>query len=196
MNLQHIQKLLPFIFLFFCFSIKAQTHEISEHPSEKKHSSEEEHTSLKRHNFGFVVSHTHINSAKENPDGSKFIAAPSFCLNYNFNFNHKWAIGLHNDIILENIDLEHTHEGGAGIKRERPISSAIMAMYKPIEHLAILAGGGMEFSNHEDFAVIRFGIETPIHLENNWEIFATLTADIGINNYDSLTFGFGIAKSL
>ena len=186
-NFQIIQKIVPILFLLFSVSLIAQDHESSQ-------DSEVHHSSVKKHSFSFVVSHTHINSAKENPDGSKWIAAPSFCINYNYNFNHKWAIGLHNDIILENINLEHTHEGGEGVKRERPLSSAIMGTYKPLEHLAILLGGGMEFSNHEDFAVIRFGIETPIHIQNNWEIFTSLTTDIGIDNYDSFTFGFGIAK--
>lgn len=182
-----IQKITPLIFFLFSITIYAQTHEEPEHHTE-------EHNEIERHAVSFVVSHTHINSAEENPDGTKWIAAPSFCVNYNYNFNHKWSLGLHNDIIIETIDLEHTHEGGDGIKRERPISMAIMATYKPLEHLAILLGGGMEFSNHEDFTVIRFGVETPIHIQNNWEIFTSLTADIGIDNYDSFTFGFGIAK--
>jgi len=186
-NFQLIQKITTVLFLLFSFSLFAQHDESSE-------ASEDHHSSIKKHSFSFVVSHTHINSAKENPDGSKWIAAPSFCINYNYNFSHKWAIGLHNDIIIENIDLEHTHEGGVGVKRERPISMAIMGTYKPLDHLAILLGGGMELSNHENFGVIRFGIETPIHIQNNWEIFTSLTADIGIDNYDSFTFGFGIAK--
>lgn len=182
------------LLLLICTSVVSQSHhnEEEDHKSEKEH--HEEHSELKKHTIGFVVSHTHINSAEENPDGSKWIAAPSFCINYNFNISHKWSIGLHNDIIIETIDLEHTHEGGDGIKRERPISAAIMGSYKLFDHFVILAGGGMEFSNHEDFAVVRIGFETPIHIQNNWEIFTSLTGDIGIENYDSFTFGFGISK--
>lgn len=198
-NSKFIKELLPIFFSIFFVSLYAQTDEHKEPSTNNEHTEktehkEEHHSEFKKHSFSVVVSHTHINSAKENPDGKNLIAAPSLCLNYNYNFNHKWAIGLHNDIIIETIDLEHTNEGGDGITRERPISMAIMGSYKPTEHLAILLGAGREFSNHEDFTVIRFGIETPFHIQNNWEIFATLTADVGIGNYDSLTFGFGIAK--
>lgn len=182
-----IQKITSILFLLFSVSLIAQ------HP-ENTEDSEDDHSSFKKHALSFAISHTHINSAQENPDGSKWMVSPSFCLNYNYNFNHKWAIGLHNDIIIENIDLEFTNEGGKGIVRERPFSTVIAGTYKPLEHLAILLGGGMEFSNHEDFGVVRFGVETPFHIQNNWEIFATLSADISIDNYNSYTAGFGIAK--
>lgn len=184
-----IQKMLFCTFFLICFVSFGQ------HDTEQKNHSSE-HQEIKRHTISFVLSHTHINSAKENPKGTNWVAAPSFCLNYNYNLNHKWAIGLHNDIIIENIDLEHTNEGGNGIIRERPISIAAMASYKPIKHLALLAGGGFELSKHEDFPVVRIGVESPFHLPNNWELFGTLTADIGIDNYNSITFGIGIAKLL
>lgn len=179
------------ITLFICLMLLSITAFSQEEHS--KHNSEEQHE-FKRNVITVLLSHTYINSAKENPDGSNWIAAPSFTFNYNFNFNHTWAIGLHNDIIIRNIDLEDTHDGGDGIKRELPISSAIMLIYKPFQHLAFIAGGGMEFSKHENFEIIRFGFESPIHLPNNWEIQASLTADIGIEAYNSITFGFGIAK--
>ena len=63
-----------------------------------------------------------------------------------------------------------------------------------MEHLALMAGGGMEFSKDENFALVRFGVEVPFHIPNNWEIFGALTYDINIDAYDSLSFGFGIAK--
>lgn len=154
----------------------------------------EEHHEFKRHVVAVQISHTLINSAKENPDGNDWIAAPSYIFNYNFNFSEKWALGLHNDIIIENIDLEDTSEGGDGINREHVISSAIVASYKPFSHLAFLLGSGMEFSKHKDFQIIRFGIEAPFHLPNNWEMQASLTTDIGIDSYNSFTLGFGIAK--
>ena len=181
--------------LVFLFSsvVSIAQHETEEdtHKEQTEHS---EHSELKKHSISAVLSHTNINSAKENRNGSNWIAAPSFCFNYNFNINHKWAIGLHNDIIVENIDLDHTHDGGDGVIRQRPISMAIMGTYKPLKYLAFLAGGGVELSKHEDFPVIRLGVEAPMHLPNNWEVFGSLTGDIGIDSYDSITFGIGFAK--
>ncbi len=69
-----------------------------------------------------------------------------------------------------------------------------MGIYKPVPYLGLMAGAGREFSSHEDFTVIRFGIEAPFHLPNNWEVFGVLTYDININAYESLTYGIGIGK--
>ncbi|MEL4454377.1 hypothetical protein [Lutimonas vermicola] len=41
-----------------------------------------------------------------------------------------------------------------------------------------MAGAGREFSSHQDFTVIRFGLEAPIHLRHNWELFGVLIYDI------------------
>ena len=163
----------------------------------------------KKHGISFLISHTHINSGVKNITGDNWIALPSFGLNYNYSFNEKWAIGLHNDIIIEEFIVEDPNSDEhltaqsqnkseeveiSGIKRSHPIASAIMVTYKPHEHIALLAGGGMEFSEDENFSLIRFGIEFPFHIPNDWEIFGAMAYDINIDAYNSFTFGIGIAK--
>ncbi len=163
----------------------------------------------KKHAISAVISHTHIRSGIKNDTGDNWIALPSFGINYNYSFNEKWAIGLHNDIIVEEFIVEDTktekyHENSVlkkneepeipGIKRSHPIASAIMITYKPFRHIAFLAGGGMEFSKHENFGLIRFGVEFPFHIPNDWEIFGVTAYDINIDAYNSFTFGIGIAK--
>jgi len=171
--------------------------------TEHKKEQEEHH---KKHAVSLVISHTHIRSGVKNDTGDKWISLPSFGINYNYAFNEKWALGLHTDIIVEEFIVEDKNESGneyfakkgeaeiSGIKRSFPIAPAIMLSYKPMEHLALMAGGGMEFSEEENFALVRFGVEVPFHIPNNWEIFGALTYDINIDAYDGLTFGFGIAK--
>ena len=161
---------------------------------------------FKKHAIAFMISHTHINTAIKDDSGNSLLALPSFAINYNYNFNKKWSLGWHNDIIIEEfvVSGSDTHQSDAVLKSEenegkiidrgRPVSSAIMATYKPYKHLALLAGGGMEFSKHEDFAVVRLGIEAPFHIPNNWEVFGSVLFDININAYNSLSFGLGIAK--
>lgn len=189
--MSRLQLFFSFLLIFQVLPICAQHDENNVHITDKHETEEHE---LKRHTISFVVSHTNINSARENANGSNWIATPSFGLNYNFNISHKWAIGLHNDIIVENIDLSHTHDSGERVIRQRPISIAAMVTYMPFKHLAFLAGGGMELSKHEDFPVVRFGLEAPFHLGNNWEFLGVLSTDIGIDSYDSITFGLGVAK--
>lgn len=189
------------IIAFFNQSIIAQEHETN---GVEKHEQNEHH---KKHAISIILSHTYIKSGVKNNVGDKWLALPSFGINYNYNFNEKWAIGLHNDIIVEEFIVEdpNAHDSEVvlhkneepevdGIKRSHPIASAIMLTYKPHEHIALLAGGGMEFSKEENFALIRLGAEFPFEIPNDWEIFGAMSYDINIDAYNGFTFGFGIAK--
>jgi hypothetical protein len=178
-----------------------------ENDNDAEHNSEIHEEHFHKHAVSLIMSHTHIASGIK--DGaSKWLIVPSIGINYNYNINEKWAIGLHNDLIIEEFEVEdpnsgnHDHEAFykgyeepiAKIERHNPISSAIMVSYKPIEHLALMAGGGMEFSSGENFGVIRFGLEAPFHIPHNWEVLGSFAYDININAYNSFTLGIGIAK--
>ena len=191
------------LLFFFNNSYSQETKAENEHKN-VTHDTE----NFKKHSIGFMMSHTHIDTAVKDDSGNSLLALPSFAINYNYNFNEKWALGLHNDIIIEEfvvsgnsnsghqsetINLKNNNEGET-IDRGKPVSSAIMVTYKPYKHLAILAGGGMEFSKHKDFAVVRLGLEAPFHIPGDWEIFGNVSFDININAYNSLSFGLGIAK--
>jgi len=179
----------------------AQKHE---NHDDEIHSSEGHHSVHKKHLISASINHTIIFSGVKDGSASS-LTLPSFGLNYTYFFNDKWAIGLHNDIILEDFLVKESsafetfssNEGNEEVKvieRGTPISAAIMVIYKPVPFLGLMAGAGREFSSHEDFTVIRFGIETPVHLPKNWELFGVLTYDINIDAYQSLTYGIGIGK--
>ena len=165
----------------------------------------EAHETHKKHVLSASINHTVIFGGSIDGNTSN-ITLPSFGLNYTYFFNHKWAIGLHNDIILEDFVVRQSssfetrsgseEEGVAVIERGTPIAACIMGIYKPLSYLGLMAGLGREFSSHEDFTVIRFGIETPVHLPKNWEVFGILSYDINIDAYESLTYGIGIGKML
>ncbi|MCF6222755.1 MAG: hypothetical protein L3J34_03400 [Flavobacteriaceae bacterium] len=193
------------LFLFYKPSFSQELK--NENSIEKNHkivAHKNEH--FKKHAISFVISHTYLKTGIKDDSGDSFLTLPSFAINYNYNFNEKWALGWHNDIIIEefvvsdsgsheseNVFKSETNEDKT-IDRGRPVSSAIMLTYKPLKHLAFLGGGGMEFSKHKDFAVVRLGLEAPFHIPNNWEIFGSVLFDININAYNSLSFGLGIAK--
>ncbi len=86
-----------------------------------------------------------------------------------------------------------TEEEGATIERGIHISSALVVMFQPLEHLVLIAGGGMEFSKHEDFALIRVGIDVPFEITHHWEVYGTATFDFNIDAYNSFNLGLGIA---
>ena len=196
-----------FVLLFLLVSTHVFSQKAENEDADNKHAIAEEGHSAhhKKHAVSVVISHTHIKSGVKNNVGDNWIALPSFGINYNYSFNEKWAIGLHNDIIVEEFiveDKKHTELQNKnseeseveGIDRSYPIASAVMLTYKPFKHVAFLVGGGMEFSEHENFGLIRLGLEIPFHIPNNWEIFGVTAYDINIDAYNSFTFGLGIAK--
>ena len=184
--------------------IQGQEHNTLDPEQNTSHTDHDKsHEVHKKHVLSASINHTVIFAGIK--DGNtKSITLPSFGLNYTYFFNNKWAIGLHNDIILEDFFVKESdsfatrsgseEENISVIERGTPISACIMGIYKPIPYLGLMAGVGREFSSHEDFTVIRFGMEAPFHLPRNWEVFGVLTYDININAYESLTYGIGIAK--
>lgn len=172
-----------------------------QHTSKTNHA--ESHDTHKKHVISASINHTVIFGGVKD-GGATSISLPSFGLNYTYAFNHKWAIGLHNDIILEDFLIKESssfqakssseEEEIAVIERGTPIAACIMGIYKPAPYLGLMAGFGREFSSHEDYTVIRLGLETPFHLPNNWEVFGIISYDIMIDAYESLTYGIGIAK--
>lgn len=193
------------ILIFISFNlIQGQVddaHNQEQHTSHTDHDAS--HDAHKKHVISGSINHTIIFGGVKDGDATS-ITLPSFGLNYTYFFNNKWAIGLHNDIILEDFFVKESssfqtssgseEEEIAVIERGTPVAACIMGIYKPLPYLGLMAGFGREFSSHEDFTVIRFGIETPVHLPKNWELFGVLTYDINIDAYQSLTYGIGIAK--
>jgi len=192
-------------FLIICIAIPARAQESG--GKEENHNEQEtdQHVSHhKKHAISGSLNHTIIFSGVKNGKTQTSVNVPSFGLNYTYFFNTKWAIGLHNDIILEDFLVKGESSGDpvtkssdeeiVVIERGRPISMAIMGVYKLIPNLGIMAGAGIEFSSHEDYAIVRFGLEAPVHLPKNWEIFGSVTYDIMIDAYTSLTYGIGLVK--
>ncbi|WKK64950.1 hypothetical protein [Lutimonas zeaxanthinifaciens] len=194
-----------YLFSFLCIigygSAMAQEHD-SHKSSSNDHATH--HVEHKKHAISASVNHTMIFNALKDGENPANITLPSFGLNYTYMINEKWRIGLHSDIIIEDFvvkesaatTLNDDHDGGdiRGIERGTPIASCIVGIYKPLPYLGLLAGFGREFSSHEDFTVVRFGIEAPYHLPNNWELFGVVTYDINIDAYQSLTYGVGFGK--
>ena len=210
-----MKSLYLFVVLCFCYLLSPQSYSQEVHSENEEHVTKQEaghtegHSENEFHRFSiaFTMSHTHVDTGIKDGQSKQWLAIPSFGLIFNYYLSEKWGLGLHNDVLIE----EFAVSGGAGtagvhksvaneegeiavIERGTPISSAIMVMYKPIKHLVLMAGGGMEFSQHENFGVVRLGLDVPFHLPNNWEVYGSAAFDINIDAYNSYTYGIGVAK--
>jgi len=64
---------------------------------------------LKKHAIGFMISHTLISTGVKGINNKEqWLALASFGLNYNFNFNKKWALGLHTHMIIEDFAVKES----------------------------------------------------------------------------------------
>jgi hypothetical protein len=152
----------------------------------------EESEKILRHKISLTLGHTHIPAGEM--DGEKnFLTVPSWGLDYNFQINNKWAVGLHNDIITESFNVID-FEGNREFERERPFTMTLVGVYRPHERWSFLAGAGYEFAVEENLSLLRLGVERGWELEKGWEVFATIQYDLKFSVYDSWMIGVGFSK--
>ena len=160
------------LILVICANVsvmRAQEHEGEKHKQHEEekhevhqetagHGESSEHGEFKRNAIGLSIGHTHVSNGIRDGDG-KWLALPSFGITYGHFFNRKWAIGVHSEIIVEDFVVQGSGSGQSGehkdsegdtsvIKRGRPISIAVVGVYKVHPNVGFLASGGMEFSEH------------------------------------------------
>jgi hypothetical protein len=133
------------------------------------------------------------NNVTENSDG--VFVVPTFGLNYDYFFNHRWGIGLHNDIVLQQYKVER-HEDEHELIRQNPVAVCGVLSYKPHHRWTLLGGYGVELEETENISLFRFGIEYGIELKDDWEIAFGAEYDHKINTYSSFIFGIAFSKIL
>lgn len=163
--------------------------EVQEHNSAPAHGSE-------KGMFRFTLSmgHAHTKKAISKDHGSD-ISSAAWAFDADYWISDHFAVGLHNDIILENFVIEE-HLGNneyAFLEREYPIAVVPVLLYKPWHHLVVLAGAGPEFSKEKNLMVIRSGLEYGWKLTNAWELGVTTNYDFK-RSHDTWMLGFGISK--
>jgi hypothetical protein len=159
---------------------------------------EESHDDFSSHHtLGFMISHTQVSQGVQANGNTKWLSLPSWAINYNYKFSQKWAVGLHNDIILEDFVVqEHLKNSGGEevLERSYPIASAVMASYKPGRHFSFMLGAGGEFSHTGNLFLIRIGAEYGYHISKKYELNANITNDLKINAYNSWAIGLGVTR--
>lgn len=148
------------------------------------------------HTLGVMISHTQVSQGIQANGNKKWLSLPSWGINYNYKFSPKWAIGLHNDIIVEDFAVEEhlKSNGGKILERSYPIASALMASYKPGKHFSFMGGAGGEFAHTGNLFLVRVGAEYGYHLTKDYEVNANITNDLRINAYNLWAIGMGITK--
>jgi len=159
----------------------------------QNHSSEGIEEEVFKHNrLAVIISQTHVPKAFQSSTGNEGIIVPSWGLNYEYWFNHKFALGLHSDMEISQYIIED--ENGQELERTRPLIIALVGIYNPWKGLELVAGFGREFEEHRKFWIYRIGVEYEIEIGNHWDIAPGLVFDIKEDLYDSWTIGLGVGK--
>lgn len=155
----------------------------------------EEGKGHKKHGITLSIGHTHIGEGIRNQT-KKNIILPSWGLNYDYYISEKWAIGLHNDLIIEEFEVEFEGKDNVLItaKRTRPFSMAVTGSYRLNNFLIISAGAGKEFEPDQDFTIFRLGLEPYFELPNNFELVGTFAVDFRVDAYNAFNVALGIGK--
>jgi hypothetical protein len=184
----HLRKLI-ILHVFVCLAIGAFSQEAAhEALTEKK----EEKEKSAHHRITVAIMHAHIPTISEG-GSKKTFAVPAWAFDYDYWFNEKWAVGLHNDLIIQQFKVE---KGGTEIERNNPIAVALVGLFKPAKHLTFIGGIGREFEKTESFNLIDIGLEYGWELPKEWEISLNLKYENKFEAYNTWLFGVGISKSL
>jgi len=154
--------------------------------------SEEEHKEFKNHRISITLSHTHVPRGIDNDGSSGSLIIPSWGLNYEYWFNHNWAIGMHNDMEITSYVI--TERNDVILERERPFIVSIVGIYKFNSGLEILTGFGYELEKHENFMVFRLGVEYEFELGKEWDLAPGIVFDAKEDIYSSYTLGLTVGK--
>ncbi|WEK33803.1 MAG: hypothetical protein P0Y53_15025 [Candidatus Pseudobacter hemicellulosilyticus] len=177
--------------LFLPRTLEAQDTETTQSPG---------HASIKGlHRITLSIGHSHIRKGLRH-DETYGVSAASWALDYDYWLTDHWAVGVHSDLLLENFLVEehigNKDEETSIMERNYPISVIPVILYKPWEHLALVAGVGEEFSKEENLLVYRGGLELGWHLPHHWELGATFNYDVKKDAYDTWMVGFGVSRFL
>lgn len=183
-----MSKLLFFFLSILClYSIAQNNTEEHQHSNpDKEFHSHNEHHDLR---VGLVVAHTYIptNTIR----GQETFIVPTIGLDIEYWVNHKWGIGLHNDLELEVFEVE-TDQGGIFIEKRFPILFTLDVLYKPYKGLVLLAGPGYEIEPNQNLYVFRAGIEYEVELNEVWDFAPVIVYDYRHNAFDTYSYGIGI----
>ncbi|GLB49672.1 hypothetical protein [Neptunitalea lumnitzerae] len=140
------------------------------------------------------IGHAHIKKGVQYDDYG--ISLASFYLDADYWVSNRLAFGLQTDLILEDYLVEQHLEEGESKTHERnsPIAIIPVAVYRPFDHILLIGGYGLEFSEEENFSMARAGIEYGIELPRKFEFGVSLIYDVKIEAYDTWVFGVGISK--
>ena len=126
-----------------------------------------------RNKINVSVGYTHIPEGAEDVDDEKGIWVFTLGVDYLYRLNEKWLVSGVVDVEFGDYLVIDKDLG-----RENATVVAALGVYEVMENWGVFAGGGVEFEQHKNLALIRIGTEYVIPLGGGWTIVPNILADI------------------
>ena len=153
----------------------------------------EEKEKIQRHRIALFTGYTIISEAVTSDSTSKMIITPTLGIDYEYYFTEKIALGLVNDLELDDYVIEDSE--GELLERDYSFRTALVFVYEPFEWWSVFAGGGYEFESNEGFALIKIGTDFTKKFEQGWDASVSIDYDIKEEN-SSPAIGVSVGKKL
>lgn len=136
-----------------------------------------------------IIGHTLVNS-----EGLDNVFVPSWGLDFEYWFNNKWGIGLHNDVEIETFVIKNADNNE--IERVNPVVLTLDALYHIGHGLVITLGPGVELEREESYYLFRVGVEYEKDITKQFYLLPNLFLDQRFDGYHTWNIGLGIGMRL
>lgn len=146
----------------------------------------------KPHKIAFTLGLTHIPEAFEEGKTEKAVFVPTIGLDYFYQLNEKWNLGIALDLELGNYVVDFNQED---LSRDNAFIAVALAGYEILPRWEILMGPGIEFEKNENLLIFRLCTEYEFELGNDWGLFPSFSYDFK-ERYSTWALSLGISKRL
>lgn len=136
-----------------------------------------------------IIGHTLVNTEELNN-----VWVPSWGLDIEYWINHKWGIGLHNDIEIETFMIKNSD--GNAIERVNPLVLTLDALYHFGKGYVLTLGPGIEVEKDKSYYLFRVGIEYEKDISPIFYLLPNLFLDQRFDGYNTFNIGLGIGMRL
>ena len=161
-----------------------------EHQTHDENPAHEEHN-FQHHRLALFTGYALIQGAIDADGKKQPKIIPVLGIDYEYSFNHKFGLGLLNDLELAHYSIEDDHQ--EYIERNYAFVSSLVFLYEPIIGWSLFAGPGYEFERHHGYALIKIGTELSKNFQDGWSIGVAASYDIKEVN-SSFSFGLTAGK--
>ena len=167
-----------------------------EHDENQEHEAEHvkentEHHEFKSWRIGVGMGQSYLPAGNHSTDKVGILVIPTVGLDIQYWFNPRIGLALKNEFEIISYVINTDNE--SEINREYPIISVLAAIYNIKKGPSFYLGAGIEYEKHENFFIVKAGIEYEFELGKHWDVtpeFYYFNKDFDFGGIGiSITFG-------